>query len=261
MEKGTPRSRACSASQNSLRGELMATKRMWGSDGPHELADLGALLVLEVAVVVAGDDEARVALAEAADRGLQHLLLRAQDVDAVATLLRQPEQPEHEVDAGHALGERVAEEARGPDDRLSVDADELAALDDVAQPRVVLERDDLGDVDRDVLRRLAGVDDLRAALDGRLHVETVDLAAEDPRPVAWPRRSHRSFQRAAPAHAARRDPRVEGRRDGGREDVGDPLGGLAVPQRDRAGRVRSSCRIDVGDRLRVVADERVRALE
>ena len=112
--------------------------------GADDRADLRALLVGEVAVVEARKRQPRVALGQARDGRLQHVLARAEDEDAIAAPLGQLEQPEHQVDAGHALGQRVAEEPRGPHDRLAVDAHEVAALDDRAQARIVAQGDDLG---------------------------------------------------------------------------------------------------------------------
>ena len=70
------------------------------------------------------------AFAQPGERAFEHVLARAEDVDAVAAPLGEREQLQHQVDARHALGQRVAEEARRPDDRLPVGADELAAVDD-----------------------------------------------------------------------------------------------------------------------------------
>ena len=60
---------------------------------------------------------------------------------------------------------------------------------------------------------------------------------------------------------ARRDRGLERRAQGCREDVGDTLGGLPVPERDRTRCVCPPGRVDLRDRGRIVADQRVRPLE
>ncbi len=68
-------------------------------------------------------------------------------VDAVAVGLGEREELLHEIDAGDALWEGVAEQARGPDDGLPVGAYEVAPFDDGAQLGLVAQRDELGGVD------------------------------------------------------------------------------------------------------------------
>ena len=86
---------------------------------------------------------------------LEHLGLGAEDEHAKAATLGEREQLLHEVDAGHALGQRVAQQARSPHHRLTVGGDQLARLDDAAQLGIALHRDELGGVDGHVLRELA----------------------------------------------------------------------------------------------------------
>ncbi len=151
----------------------------------------------------------------------------------------------HEVDARDALGERVAQQARGPDDALPVGVDQLAAGDDLTQPIVLLHRDELRRVDRHVLRVAARGD---RVLDGGqrvLHVEPVDGAAQDV---------------GARAHATAA---VVARRDGGErvdERVGSALRGVPVPQRDDAGRRRPAGEAHLAQARRVVAQQHVRPM-
>ena len=117
-----------------------------------------------------------------------------------------------------------------PDDALAVGAHEPAAGDDLAHARVVVHRDELGRVDRHVLRVAALGDD---PLDGRERARPCRA-----RSMEQPRTSARAGHAAAAVSGAR--PRELGDHGGGRA-----LGRLAVPQRDRAGRRRGRRELEV----------------
>ena len=92
--------------------------------------------------------------AERVQRPLQDVGSGPEHVDPVALLARTPDKRVHEVDSGHALGQRPTEDAGGPHDGLAVCGDELAGLHRVPELLVVLEADELRCVDRHVLARL-----------------------------------------------------------------------------------------------------------
>ena len=126
ITNGTPSSALCSESQYSFFGDCIAAKSMSGSSRADLVDHLGVLLGAEVAVAVAGDHEPRMPPAQVRDRLFEHVLLRAEDEDAVALLLGDGEEAVHQVGGVDALGERVAEEPRGPNDALAVGADDRA---------------------------------------------------------------------------------------------------------------------------------------
>ena len=150
---------------------------------------------------------------------LKHLGAGAQEIDAITAALGKLKQRFHEVDAGDTLGKRIAEQPRGPDHALAVGAHQAAAVDDLAQLRVVVHRDELGCVDRHVLRVAARSDGTLDLGQGVRHVQAVDRAAEDVARGQSCEGGGRGF-----------DDRGEGRQDGVRR----ALGRVTVPQRDGA---------------------------
>ena len=97
-------------------------------------------------------------------RGEYHFLARAQQEHA-PTLLPCPfHQPLEQVDTGHALLERLAQQARGPYHRHAVDVDQGAVVNDLAQVGVAAGLDQLVNIDHHVLMGLARMN------------ETLDLA-------------------------------------------------------------------------------------
>lgn len=103
---------------------------------------------------------------------------RNTQVDAVRLALCEREELDEEVDAGHALGHGMPQKARRPDHRLPVCVHELAAIDDLAQPVVGLQEHRLGCVHHAVLHRSATFDERLDLLEGLVHAEHVDRAAE-----------------------------------------------------------------------------------
>src|SRR5690242_13483158 len=95
--------------------------RFGAGDGVDELVLLG---LAEISVMPPAQDEPRIPAAELADRALQDIAPGAEDVDAISAGLRKRQELEHEIDAGHSLGQRSTEESRCPDDRLAVRRDE-----------------------------------------------------------------------------------------------------------------------------------------
>ncbi len=112
-ERGAERG-PCSPRKYSLRGLLIATNRMSARLRADLVADLGLLLVGEVAVAGAGDREPRMLLAQALDRALEHLGAGAEEEDAVAAAARRGR-------AGRASG-RCRRRARAAGRRSSREA-------------------------------------------------------------------------------------------------------------------------------------------
>ncbi|OMP13325.1 hypothetical protein COLO4_01884, partial [Corchorus olitorius] len=121
------------------------------------------VLALPVAVAVAGQYQVRVLALVGAGDLADDLFLRAEQEHAPALLAGAAHQRLEQVDAGHALLERLAQQARGPHDRHAVDVDERAVVDNLAQFGIAAGLDQLVDVDDDVLVRAAALDE---ALDG-----------------------------------------------------------------------------------------------
>jgi hypothetical protein len=109
------------------------------------------------------------------------------EVDAIAMLRGSGEQADHQIDARHALLERAAQQARRPNERLTVRADQVAAIDDRLQLRIAVGLHDLVDVDGDVLMNRSGFDETIDPVEGFRHSEVVDGKPEH-RNAAWGRR-------------------------------------------------------------------------
>lgn len=136
-----------------------------GSRGGHVGDDPGLVGLGEVAVAVAYDLDARVLLLEnRLDLG-DYLLFCTKQVDAVALLGRQTDEPLEQVDARDALPERNAQLPRSPDDRGAVGVDQGAFVDDGRELGIGLHQVDLGGVDYDMLGRNAHRDDLLDLID------------------------------------------------------------------------------------------------
>ena len=144
-------------------------------------------------------------LSDLVDGLVEDVLACAEDVDAVAALLREAEQLLHQVDAGHPLRQRRAEQARCPDHALAVGVHEVAALDDLPHPGVVSQRHELGRVDRHVLPVAAGGDQRLDAGERVPHARAVDACSRGRRPV-------RSCQRRRPRARGSRGTRRSARR-------------------------------------------------
>ena len=97
----------------------------------------------------------------------------------------------HQVDPRDALGQPVAEDARGPDDGLPVRRGQLAALDGLPEEVVVLDPDELRRIDRDVLVRRARGDVLVDRRDRLVHRQRVEGDPAHDRPHgAWCCQAH-----------------------------------------------------------------------
>ena len=133
----------------------------------------------EVAVPVADKAEELMAHADLGHGALQDVLAPAENVDAVAALLRTGEERLEQIDPGHALGQALPQEPRGPDDRLTVGGDEIRAGDGGTQRFVPLDAHEFRGVQRTVLKRPSfrhgRVDDV----DGLVEGQRVDWAAEE----------------------------------------------------------------------------------
>ena len=92
----------------------------------------------------AGDDQPRVALAKIRQRSSKNVGASAKEEHAEAFGLRDLQKPEHEIDSRDALGQRLAEQPRCPDERLAVGAHELGVSENFSQAPVAPCVDGLG---------------------------------------------------------------------------------------------------------------------
>ena len=132
------------------------------------------------------------------------------------TALRRPrEQPGHQVDPGHPLAQRRAEQPGGPQDRLAVGVDEVTGLDDRAHGRVGVRLHDLGHVDHDVLVDAPAGDEAIDGVERLVHGQVVDGHAEQvdapPRTSGWigvggDHGRYRSLRPGRPGRSARMGP-------------------------------------------------------
>lgn len=138
------------------------------------------------------------ALEQALGGPAKRLLGRAEQVDAVAPVPGESEELLHEVDPGHALGHRIAQETGGPDDGLAVRRHQLGARDDRPEARIGPEGDELRSVERHVLQEAALLDRPTAEIDRLAHAHAIDLAPEDDRTTLSPRAHVGTESRALP---------------------------------------------------------------
>ena len=142
------------------------------------------IVVAEVARVRAGDDESRIPHFETLDRLTQRLGRGPEEKDSVPAHRGLREKSFHEVDPGHTLPHRIAEQSRPPDDRLAVGGDQVGASYGLAKLRVRLHGHGLRRIECCVSSPATHLDRLETPRDRLLHVDAVERAAKEGRPAA-----------------------------------------------------------------------------
>ena len=108
----------------------------------------------------------------------QHLRARTEEVDAIAALLGGGQQLHEQVDPGHPLRQRGAQDPARPHHGLAVGQHHVALGHRLPELRVPLHGYDLGRVDHPDGELLAMIDRSGAPRDGLVHGERVDRQAE-----------------------------------------------------------------------------------
>ena len=209
----------------------------------------------------AGDDEPRVALGQPFDGGLEHVLLRAEDVDAVAALA-----PPARAAGTSGRCRRRARASGSPRSREAQTTGWPSTL--TSSQRSTISRRRGSSRRATILATLtdtcwAGPPDSISSAQRRT-VSSMSRrsmsTAEDAGPVrAVAECARRTRELGAAGHADRRD--RSGRPERGRDHVGDALGRRARPRAGSRTGAGGSRRASEGrDRGRVVADQGVRAL-
>ena len=163
----------------------------------------------------ARDPDRRMPALDLGPRAGENAGLAAEEVDGVAALGGVREEHLHQVGPVHAPWDRVAQRARGPDDRHAVGRDDVAELDRLAQLAVGLHAHELGRVQGGVEGRASRRDGFVHQLDRIVQGDRVERGSEQmdalrhsPSPSLRARRSpRRAWPRCARlrAHPKLRD--------------------------------------------------------
>lgn len=150
---------------------------------PYRLYHRLAILVLEIAIVHAGNPQSRVRRDGSTRRLFYDSRSRTQKVHRVALLRSQLRESVQQVWTGDPLGQRLAEQSGGPNNGLAISADQSATSDDRAEPNIFAKLKHRVGVDETPLDRPTRLNKPVHLNDSLIESQRIHVAAEKVDPV------------------------------------------------------------------------------